>query len=298
MPEYDLARFRDNLFRHSRLAVLTGAGISAASGIPTYRDDRGDWQRSDPIQHRDFLEQAEARQRYWARSMAGWPAVMRARPNRAHQALAELESRGQVAALVTQNVDRLHQRAGHREVVDLHGRLDRVRCLDCGELSTREALQDTLKSLNPGLKPGSLAGGGVVAPISEAAEDPGDVTPLVTRARPDGDADVPDSLVSGFKTPGCQACGGTLMPDVVFFGGSVPRERVDASMAAIESSDALLVVGSSLMVYSGFRFARHANRLGKPLYIINRGKTRADDLANAKLEADCEEALEFMVTTS
>jgi NAD-dependent SIR2 family protein deacetylase len=252
---------------HPRLVVLTGAGVSAPSGIPTYRNDDGEWQRSDPIQHQDFLRLPEARQRYWARSMAGWRFVADSRPNRAHRALVDMESTGFIDLLATQNVDRLHQQAGQRRVIDLHGRLDRVRCLDCGEDLSRATLQDTLQTLNPGWH-------------SEIIEK-----------RPDGDAEVDDEAVARFQVPNCDSCKGTLMPDVVFFGGTVPRARVERISGAIESSSALLIVGSSLSVFSGFRFCRQAHRLGKPIGIINRGSTRADEMATVKVSEDCESSL-------
>lgn len=247
---------------HPRWVVLTGAGISAASGIPTYRNDRGEWQRSDPIQHQDFIARPEKRRRYWARSMNGWPYVRASRPNAAHRALADLERLGHVRQVVTQNVDRLHQAAGSRRVVDLHGRLDRIRCLDCGGLVERDRYQHELKQANP------------------------DYASYRAEIRPDGDAEVDDRWVAGLQVPACRSCEGVLMPDVVFFGGSVPRDRVETVRSAIEAADALLVVGSSLMVYSGFRFCRQAVEAGKPLCIVNRGRTRADDLATLKVAAD------------
>jgi len=252
---------------HPRIVALTGAGTSAGSGIPTYRNDRGEWQRSDPIQHDDFIRFPASRRRYWARSMAGWTCVSEARPNAAHYALVELERLGHISLLVTQNVDRLHQRAGHKAVVDLHGRLDRVRCLACGADLARNALQAELHALNPGYGE------------------------QVARLRPDGDAEVADHLVAQFRVPNCADCDGVLMPDVVFFGGGVPRERVERIQQTIEEADALLVVGSSLKVFSGFRFCRLAHQLGKPVIIINRGDTRADNLATLKLSADCEPSL-------
>lgn len=248
---------------HPRLVVLTGAGISAASGIPTYRNDRGEWQRSDPIQHQEFISQAAKRRRYWARSMNGWPYVRASRPNAAHRALAGLERLGYVHLLVTQNVDRLHQGAGSRRVVDLHGRLDRVLCRGCGAVVDRDRFQRELKAANP------------------------DYASFRAEIRPDGDAEVEERWVDGFRVPGCRACDGLLMPDVVFFGGTVPGERVARVRAAVDAADALLVAGSSLMVYSGFRFCRQAVDAGKPLLIVNRGATRADDLATLKIGADC-----------
>jgi len=241
--------------------VLTGAGVSADSGIPTYRDASGRWRHNRPVEHREFLCDDNQRRRYWARSWYGWPGVRDARPNPAHLALAKLEHRGRVELLVTQNVDRLHQRAGSRRVVDLHGRLDRVRCLGCATLSTRDAVQ------------AALAAQGEWTKLAAA-------TP-----RPDGDADIADELTASIDPPQCDRCGGDLMPDVVFFGGSVPRMRVLRCQRALERADALLTVGSSLRVFSGFRFCRQAAALGKPIVVVNPGATRADSLADLKLQS-------------
>ncbi|MFV8817341.1 NAD-dependent protein deacetylase [Haliea sp. E17] len=254
----EIGQLREFLRRHPRLVVLTGAGISAASGIPTYRDDSGTWRYRTPIQHQDFLRDKATRQRYWARSMAGWPTLRDALPNAAHHAIARLESRGNIETVITQNVDRLHQRAGSRRVIDLHGRVDRVRCMHCGALSEREALQSWLEQHN------SLDIAG-------------------TRARPDGDSDIAATDLAQFVVPDCDHCGGDLTPDVVFYGGNVPRARVDSCRLAIERADALLVVGSSLQVYSGYRFCRLAATAGKPLAIINTGVTRADQQATLRL---------------
>ena len=251
-----------------KLAALTGAGISAASGIPTYRNDAGEWQRSDPIQHRDFVEREDMRRRYWARSMAGWPWVAESAPNRAHHALATLERAGHLSFLATQNVDGLHQRAGHDNVVDLHGRIDQVKCLDCDTRMHRGELQQVLVELNPAW------------------------SATISAIRPDGDAEVEDHIVDYMTVPECGRCGGVLMPDVVFFGGTVPRERVDATRQAIEHADALLVAGSSLRVFSGYRFVRMAHELGKPIAIVNRGVTRADELATLKINEDAGEVLD------
>ncbi len=253
----------DWLRRHPRIAVITGAGVSVESGIPAWRDGEGRWVRSDPIRHQEFLREPAARRRYWGRSMLGWPQVRAARPNRAHLALAELERRGLVELLVTQNVDRLHQRAGSRAVIDLHGRLDRVRCLGCGSLTDRESLQARLEGLNPGL-------GGA------------DPTML-----PDGDAALEDRALNRFRVPECPRCAGVLMPDVVFFGGSIPPSRLERCQQAVDRADALLAVGSSLQVFSGFRFCRHARRSGKPLAVLNPGSSRADDIATARFSAAC-----------
>jgi NAD-dependent SIR2 family protein deacetylase len=265
---HHVSALRRFLADHPRLVVITGAGVSLSSGIPTYRDQRGQWQHSNPITHQEFIADPARRRRYWARSLRGWPAVRDARPNGAHRALARMERLGQLSLLITQNVDRLHQRAGSTAVVDLHGRLDRVRCLACGHGVDRERVQRWLLQANPDLAIGA-------AP-----------------ARPDGDAELAGEQVDELVIPGCEQCGGTLIPDVVFFGGSVPRERVTQCAAAIARADAVLAVGSSLQVFSGYRFCREARALGKALAIINPGLTRADAIASLKLEAECESLLQ------
>ena len=254
-------RLHDWLRAHRRVFVLTGAGCSTDSGIPDYRDASGAWKRSAPVTWQAFLHEPAMRARDWARSFVGWPRVAKATPNATHHALASLQARGTLSLLVTQNVDGLHQRAGSREVVDLHGRIDGVRCLDCCMRFDRAELQHELATRNAG-----WAG-------REAA------------SAPDGDADVEDT--SGFRIPECRACGGMLKPDVVFFGESVPRARVEAAARALQRADAMLVVGSSLMVYSGYRFARMAREAGLPLAILTRGVSRADPLATLKLDAEC-----------
>jgi NAD-dependent SIR2 family protein deacetylase len=215
--------------RHPRLFVLTGAGCSTESGIPDYRDADGEWKRSRPIMLQDFLANERSRQRYWARSLVGFRRLGGARPNDAHRSLARLERRGRIAQLVTQNVDGLHQAAGSRDVIDLHGRIDTVRCLTCGARIAREQLQMELVTRNPAF----------------AAFD--------ALEAPDGDADLDGVAFDAFDVPACDACGGLLKPDVVFFGENVPGERVRRAMAALDVSDAMLVVGSSLMVYSDCR---------------------------------------------
>jgi len=249
---------------HEKLFVITGAGISAPSGIETYRDHDGTWRRSAPVQHQDFVARPAARRRYWARSLRGWPSFEAARPNPAHRALAELERQRRVSVVVTQNVDGLHQRAGQRRLLELHGSLARVVCLACGECVSRRTLQDWLVARNPFL-------------LGAAA------TPA-----PDGDADLAgredDERI---EVPECARCGGVLKPDVVFYGDAVPRPRVEDAFAALERSDAVLIVGSSLMVYSSFRFCRRAGEQGLPMAAINLGRTRADDRLTCKLEADC-----------
>jgi NAD-dependent SIR2 family protein deacetylase len=259
----DLTLITRFLEAHPRLVVVTGAGISAASGIPTYRDAAGRWLRAQPIQHREFVTDERQRKRYWARSISGWPAVRDARPNRAHIAFSELERQGRVELLITQNVDRLHQRAGSRKVTDLHGRLDQVQCLGCACRYSRESIQQRLLGDNPHIQPGART------------------------TLPDGDADVACHLLDGLKVPGCKNCGGILKPDVVFFGDNVPSQTVERCMAALERADALLAAGSSLQVWSGFRFCKRAAELGRPLMIINPGQTRADPLATVKLHAEC-----------
>lgn len=251
----------------SRILVITGAGISAESGIPTYRNDKGEWQRSRPIQYQEFVREEACRQRYWTRSAVGWQAVHRARPNQAHRALASIESVGKLSLLVTQNVDRLHQQAGHKRVIDLHGRIDRVVCLDCGQYESRDGVQLRLLTDNPFLNDLS-------APIA-----------------PDGDADVAPEYVSRVRSPVCLECGGVVMPDVVFYGGSVPKQRVTNIENTLQKSDGLLAIGSSLSVYSSYRFCKAAQALGIPIAIINRGTTRADDLASLKIEEGCSDVL-------
>jgi len=247
--------------------VLTGAGVSTESGIPDYRDEQGAWKLRPPIQYKEFTFSAARRQRYWSRSALGWARMSSARPNPAHRALASLEGLGLLPLLVTQNVDGLHQAAGARNVVDLHGRLDQVVCLDCGQRSPRQALQARLANLNPGW-------------LSRAAS-----------VAPDGDADPGDADARDFRVPSCEACGGVLKPDVVFFGEHVPPERVKRAFDALSRARSLLVVGSSLMVFSGYRFARAAAQKKLPIAIVNRGRTRADELATVKVE---ESAGEFL----
>jgi NAD-dependent SIR2 family protein deacetylase len=241
--------------------VLTGAGCSTASGIPDYRDDQGAWKRRPPVMIQAFRSDPAVYRRYWARAYAGWTRFAAAAPGAAHRALAAWEAAGTLSHLVTQNVDGLHQRAGSRAVIDLHGRLADVICLGCGDRTSRAALQPIIAAANPGWDT-------IAAPA------------------PDGDADIPPQVVETFAAPWCARCGGQLKPDVVFFGENVPAARVDAARAALADADALLVAGSSLMVYSGFRFARFAHEAGLPIAIVNRGRTRADDLAALKIEGD------------
>jgi NAD-dependent SIR2 family protein deacetylase len=267
-PQID--RFRRFLDDHPRLFVLTGAGISTASGIPDYRDADGRWKRPAPVQFRDFVGNAKTRQRYWARSLVGWRWFAQARPNVCHTTLAAWEALGRLSTLVTQNVDRLHQAAGSVSVIDLHGRLDRVVCLVCGDRFERAAIQRELTALNPRF----AEQGAAVAP--------------------DGDADLETETFDDFRVPACPHCSGMLKPDVVFFGETVPRARVERAVVALREADALLVIGSSLMVYSGFRFCRLATEQGIPLAAITPGRTRADELLDLKLGARFEEVIDLL----
>jgi NAD-dependent SIR2 family protein deacetylase len=262
---------REFIERHSRLFVLTGAGCSTDSGIPDYRDADGGWKRAQPVQFRAFMDEPLTRKRYWARSLIGWRRFGRAKPNDAHRALAALERQGRIELLVTQNVDGLHQAAGSKAVVDLHGRLDTVRCMGCERRSAREELQYELLERNP------------------------DWAHLDAREAPDGDADLQGLDFSSFDVPACDRCGGLLKPDVVFYGESVPRERVEKAMRAVGEADAMLVIGSSLMVYSGYRFAREAAAVGKPIATINLGRTRADGFLSLKVTQSCSIALAFLL---
>jgi NAD-dependent SIR2 family protein deacetylase len=267
----DIDRLLDFIDRHPRLFVLTGAGVSTTSGIPDYRDTDGNWKRVQPVTYQAFMGQELTRQRYWARSLVGWRRFGAAKPNDAHRALARLEALGRSEILLTQNVDRLHQSAGSAHVIDLHGRLDQVRCMGCERRMPRGAFQDDLIRLNPGW---------------------GD---LDASYAPDGDADLDGIDFSRFVVPACSVCGGMLKPDVVFFGENVPKDRVETASRHVEQADAMLVVGSSLMVYSGFRFVQMAAKAGKKVAAVNMGKTRADDLLAVKVEQPCETALAFLL---
>jgi NAD-dependent SIR2 family protein deacetylase len=240
-----------NSLQHDTLSL-------AASGIPTYRDQHGNWLHSAPLQEQAFLKDEHTRRRYWARSRYGWPVIRDAQPNAAHLALAEIEERGHIELLITQNVDRLHQRAGSRNVIDLHGRVDLVRCLACATMHNRDAIQALLEQKNQ--------------------------WPYLSQQtrRPDGDMEIPEETLRQLALPQCHLCAGVLMPDVVFFGGTVPTERVNTCLDALERADALIAIGSSLMVFSGYRFCRRASQLGKAIAIINPGVTRADDLAQLR----------------
>jgi NAD-dependent SIR2 family protein deacetylase len=243
--------------------VLTGAGISTDSGIGDYRDEVGQWKRRAPVQLDAFLRSEYARRCYWSRSMVGWPHFAAARPNRAHWALAHLREAGHIGATVTQNVDGLHRAAGHPDVVELHGNLARVACLTCRGTFDRALVQVWLEAANPDF-------------CSRTA-------PLLA----DGDADLGAADLDRFVVPACPECGGVLKPGGVFFGESVPRDVVQHAIERLNQASAVLVIGSSLMVYSGYRFCRMAHAQGKPVVAINRGVTRADPLLAFKVEADC-----------
>ncbi|WP_426237275.1 NAD-dependent protein deacetylase [Pseudomonas sp. TWP3-2] len=251
--------------------VLTGAGISTASGIPDYRDSDGVRRGRQPMMYQEFLSAPESRRRYWARAMLGWPRVRVARPNAAHEALANLQSHGRISGLITQNVDTLHDQAGSHDVVELHGSLHRVLCLDCGERSERDAIQQLMEAQNP-----YLAGVDAVQ-------------------APDGDTLLDSAFEARFQVPHCPYCAGERMkPDVVFFGENVAQATAAKAMAAAENAAGMLVVGSSLMAYSAFHLCRVIADRGKPLIAINLGKTRADDLLDLKIEGVCEEVLPLL----
>ena len=253
--------------RAEKLLVISGAGISTASGIGDYRDTNGEWKRPQPVQHQDFMQRETWRQRYWARSMIGYPQFLKAQPNEAHAVLAVWEAAGRVSGLITQNVDRLHQRAGQRRVIDLHGRLDQVVCMSCGALTPRDNLQHWLERHNP------------------------DIVGAAFRAAPDGDADLEEVDYGAVAVPVCAQCGGVLKPNVVFYGDGVPRGIVEQAYAWVEDADAVLVLGSSLMVFSSFRFVRHAHACSIPVAAINHGRMRGEELLALKVTEDVGAAL-------
>jgi NAD-dependent SIR2 family protein deacetylase len=254
-----------------RVLVLTGAGISTASGIPDYRGPDGIRRGKAPVQGPDFRKFEAVRKRYWARSMVGYPALARAAPNAAHRAIAELQADARLGGLITQNVDGLHQRAGSGDVIELHGNIHGVVCLDCHASFPRRFVQELLEELNPGVHGAAAA--------------------TTIAAAPDGDAHLEPDALAEFHVADCIHCGGTLKPGVVFFGDGVAPACSAQALAAMEAADALLVVGSSLMVLSGFRFCRMAAASGKPIAAINRGITRADDLLNLKIDGSAERLL-------
>lgn len=264
----------DQLLEHMvgrRFLVLTGAGISTASGIPDYRDSDGVRRGRQPMMYQEFLAKPEARRRYWARAMLGWPRVRQARPNVAHEALARLQEQQHITGLITQNVDTLHDQAGSQDVIELHGSLHRVLCLDCGQRSERQQIQLLMEAENPYL----------------ASVD--------AMQAPDGDTLLDPTFEARFQVPRCPHCDGErLKPDVVFFGENVATATAARATQAVEEADGLLVVGSSLMAWSAFRLCRAIKDRGKPLLAINRGKTRADEWLDLKLEEPCERLLPLL----
>jgi NAD-dependent SIR2 family protein deacetylase len=255
------------LLRGKRLAVLTGAGISTESGIPDYRGPETRRRARQPIRFKEYAASAEGRARYWARSMLGWPRFSSARPNAGHHALAALEQAGRLTGVVTQNVDRLHRAAGSCRVVELHGALAEVHCLRCDQSEPRAELQQRLETLNPRL-------------IGAQAEQ-----------APDGDSELSADWLSDFRVANCLACDGVLKPNVVFFGESVPQHTVSEAFSIVDAADALLVVGSSLTVYSGYRFVQRAHARGQAIALINMGETRADPIADVRVERKIGEVL-------
>lgn len=260
-----------SLLRGRRVAVLTGAGMSTDSGIPDYRGP--DSPPSNPMTIRQFTSDPVFRQRYWARNHVGWRHMAATMPNAGHRALAALERSGVVTGLITQNVDLLHTKAGSRHVINLHGTYAEVICLDCGHTMSRAALAELLEAANPG--------------FLERAESVGGIA-----VAPDADAVIGDT--STFRIVDCPVCGGMLKPDIVYFGESVPKERVGRAFATVDAAEALLVAGSSLTVFSGYRFVRHAAARDMPIAIINRGPTRGDDLATVKLDNGCSPMLALL----
>ena len=251
-----------DILDHGRVVVLSGAGLSTESGIPDYRGPSGARRRTAPMTYQSFVGDPAARHRYWARSFLGWPQMAAARPNAGHLAVARLDRAGRLARIITQNVDGLHQAGGARQVIELHGGLDRTVCLACGDRRARADVDRELRALNPR--------------FSTAIE----------QVNPDGDVDIADDALDTFVMISCPACGtGPMKPDVVFFGETVPRERVDACFAALDAADALVVLGSSLKVMSGYRFVLHAARLGIPIAIVNQGETRGDGLATVRVDS-------------
>ncbi|NUO48213.1 MAG: NAD-dependent protein deacetylase [Polyangiaceae bacterium] len=263
----------EQMVRSRRAVALTGAGLSTESGIPDYRGATSRLRPRTPLQHRDFLRDPAVRRRYWARSFVGWPRISRAQPNAGHEAVAELERLGIVSGVITQNVDRLHRAAGSRRVIELHGALAETRCLSCGLIESREDLQARMVRMNPAI----------------------DVTRAM--AAPDGDADLDAAVVQGFNVPSCTSCDGVLKPDVVFFGDNVPRPVVDEAFAMVDAAEVLLVLGTSLAVFSGYRFVRRAAERDIPIAIVNEGETRGDALATIRIDARLGDVLPRLVQT-
>lgn len=250
-----------------RLLVITGAGCSTDSGIGDYRDDNGSWKKPPPVQYQDFLRSETVRKRYWLRSQLGYPSFRDALPNQAHLSLARLEDAGIIQGLITQNVDRLHQEAGQKKVIDLHGRLDQAVCLGCNKITPRNQIQDWLETENSF------------------------VNELAFELRPDGDASAEHYDLDSFLVPKCRDCDGIVKPNVVFFGGSVPKQTLENCIDWVEGSDSVLIVGTSLMAYSAFRLVRLASERGLPIASLNRGTTRANRLVTTNIVENCSEML-------
>jgi len=268
------------------VVVLSGAGLSTESGIPDYRGPSGQARPATPMTYQAFTGSAAARQRYWARSHLGWRHIAGALPNAGHRAVAALERQGLVTAVITQNVDGLHQAAGAAAVTELHGSLHQVTCLGCGQLTSRISLDERLRAANPSWQPS-----GVMVPPGLEETRPQEGAPAMN---PDGDVAL--ETTDGFVVVDCLACGGVLKPDVVFFGESVPRPRVDECFSRVSAASSLIVLGSSLTVFSGLRYVRHADKLGIPVVIVNQGPTRGDPLASVRLDAPLGDVLTAAVT--
>lgn len=289
IPESDPPSIEDIKFLYqffdssSKVVVLTGAGISTECGIPDYRSPNGAYSSGyKPITHQEFVRSSKARRRYWARSYAGWKRFIAAQPGASHSALASLEKAGRINYIITQNVDRLHHRAGSSPL-ELHGTVYSVVCLDCGYLINRNLFQDELKALNPKW----------AAAIENLKHDsPGSDKSFGMKQRPDGDIEIDEKFwEENFCIPTCHKCKGVLKPDVVFFGDNIPKDRAAEAMAAVRGCDALLVIGSSLMTMSAFRLVRAAHEAGAATAIVNVGNTRADDFVSLKINARCGEIL-------
>jgi NAD-dependent SIR2 family protein deacetylase len=259
------------LVRGGGVVVLSGAGLSTESGIPDYRGPTGRTRKAQPITYQTFISSAQARQRYWARAHVGWRTMKTAEPNAGHLAVAELQRRGLLTSIITQNVDGLHHRSGASRITELHGSLYQVLCLSCGARTARSELDRRLREANPAWAPT-----GVI--------------------NPDGDAVLTDDQVASFRVVDCEACGGMLKPDVIFFGENVPPERVAACYEQVAAARGLLVLGSSLTVLSGFRFVRHAAALDIPVAIVNQGQTRGDTLAGIVLDEPLGETLTALIS--
>ncbi len=265
----DLAR----IVADRRVCVLTGAGISTDSGIPDYRGPNGSLTRRSPIKYQDFLRSADHRRRYWARSCLGWPFMRERQPNVSHHIVANLQARGVFGPLITQNVDGLHHAAGSDPIIELHGSLDTTVCMDCDNRVARAEIQDEMLRRNPGWLDQAIA------------------------VAPDGDAELDERFIERFHVPTCRRCSGPIKPDVVLFGESVPRDRVARAFGWVDQAEVLLVLGSSLTVYSGYRFAEHASRTGKTVALVNIGSNRADRIASVKVDAPLADVLIDLSTT-